>query len=47
MAEVRILSDYLTLALWISTGFIFNAIGGMKYFTIFSGFKVLNLALAV
>lgn len=47
MAEVRILSDYLTLILWISTVFIFNAIGGMKYFTMFSGFKVLNLALAV
>ena len=46
MAEVRILSDYLTLILWISTVFIFNAVSGMKYFTVFSGFKILNLALA-
>ena len=27
MADVRILSDYLTLILWISTVFIFNAVG--------------------
>lgn len=35
MAEVRILSDCLTLILWISTVFIRNAIGGVKYFTTF------------
>lgn len=34
------------LILWISTVFIFNARGGMKYFTILSSFKAHNLALA-
>lgn len=33
--------------LWISAVLILNVIGAVKYFIVFSGFKVLNLALAV